>query len=60
MSEPLRKGDCLIIAIRCDDEDGEGISAELAFDDVTRNGMHAWLREQSELRGIERKEVRSE
>ena len=51
----IRRGDFLIIAIRCDDAEGdEPVNAEIAFDDVTLNGMKAWLRELAEYRGVER------
>lgn len=55
MSEVIRKGDFLLIAIRCDSD--ESVHAELEFEDIMRE-VPRWVREQSEYRGIERKEAR--
>ena len=55
MSETIRKGDFLLVAIRCDSD--EEIHPELAFDDIMRE-VPRWIREQAEYRGVERKEAR--
>ena len=55
MSDALRKGDFLLIAIRC--ESDECVHPELEFEDIMR-AVPRWIREQSEYRGVERKEAR--
>ena len=55
MSDALRKGDFLLVAIPYDDADGREPeqSAELFFADVLAN-QHSWLARTMELRGIEK------
>jgi hypothetical protein len=55
MSDTLRKGDFLLVAIPYDDCDGEEPeqSAELFFADVLAS-QYPWLARTMELRGVER------
>ena len=54
MSDAIRKGDFLIVAIPYDDADGSEPeqSAELFFADVTNSPY--WLAQAMQLRGIEK------
>ena len=59
MSETIRNGDFLIVAIPYDDCGGEEpeMSAEIEFGDIVK-ALPLWLACRIEYRGVERKESR--
>ena len=59
MSDTIRKGDFLLVAIPYDDCGGDcpEMSAEIEFDDLVK-ALPTWLSCRIEYRGVERKEAR--
>ena len=59
MSETIRTGDFLLVAIPYDDCDGEEpeMNAEIEFSDLVK-ALPTWLSCRVEYRGVERKEAR--